>query len=133
MARASRLAATLVMALHAAVLLRGWPEPARFLSVPDSREYLTIGANLRQGHGFSQSPSEPYEPDFVRTPVYPAVLALLPGASTFAGTDRASSSDRLVRAGAVLNLTLGLFTVFGIAWSVHRRHGRVAEIGRAHV
>lgn len=103
------LAAALTVGLHVAMLARMWPEPARFVSVPDSQQYLALAANLRAGHGFSQMTAPPYQPDFLRTPVYPALLALLPG-----------TGDAQVRAAAMLNVGLGLCTIalaVGVVWT----------------
>jgi 4-amino-4-deoxy-L-arabinose transferase-like glycosyltransferase len=43
----------------------------------DSREYYQIALNLTENGHFSQSISEPYVPDDFRTPVYPALIALI--------------------------------------------------------
>lgn len=127
-----RLAAVGVLAvgLHAALLLTTWSRPARFLSPPDSREYLAIAANLRQGRGFSQADQPPYEPDFLRTPVYPVVLALLPAASTVVPSG-ASSMPALVRQATLLNVLIGLGTLVGVALLILRRYGATAALWTA--
>ncbi len=110
--RTALLAGALAVGLHAAVLLRAWPDPQRFLSPPDSLEYVTIAANLRAGHGFSQSTGPPFAPDFLRTPVYPALLTVVTGPE---GTS--------LRAAALLNSVIGLLTMLA-AWAwVRRRVG----------
>ena len=102
----------LAVATHLATLLRGWSDPQRFLSLPDSREYLAIAANLRAGHGFSQAMQAPYAPDLLRTPVYPALLALISGPS---GPD--------VRWAAVANSVIGLLTYLAACLWVRRYLG----------
>lgn len=44
-------------------------------SSPDSARYEQIGLNLARGHGYSASPAPPYQPDLLRAPLYPALLA----------------------------------------------------------
>lgn len=127
-----RLAAVGILAvgLHAALLLTNWSQPARFLSPPDSREYLAIAANLRQGRGFSQAEQPPYEPDFLRTPVYPVVLALLPAAGAVAPSG-ASPMPALVRQATLLNVLIGLGTLVGVALLILRRYGATAALWTA--
>ncbi|MDD5713020.1 MAG: glycosyltransferase family 39 protein [Smithellaceae bacterium] len=43
----------------------------------DQQVYNQLAVNLLMGHGFSQSPVPPYRPSIVRTPGYPAFLALI--------------------------------------------------------
>lgn len=43
----------------------------------DSRQYETIAVNLLDHRVFSQATQPPYEPDSVRTPVYPLFIALV--------------------------------------------------------
>ena len=45
--------------------------------IPDARGYLLIAKNLLNGHGFSMSESHPYEPDYLRTPLYPLFIATI--------------------------------------------------------
>jgi hypothetical protein len=41
----------------------------------DAREYYQIAINLVQRNAFSRSKEPPFEPDSLRTPVYPLFLA----------------------------------------------------------
>jgi 4-amino-4-deoxy-L-arabinose transferase-like glycosyltransferase len=52
-------------------------DPSRLLVPPDSNEYLTLARNLAAGHGLTSDLTPPYHPDLRRTPVYPAMLAVL--------------------------------------------------------
>ena len=90
----------LALLLHLVVLGRAWPQPERFMDRPDSTEYVALAANLLDGHGFSQAPRPPYEPDLRRTPLYPAVLA-----AAFA------AGGRSPRVAAVLGVAIGLVTL----------------------
>lgn len=124
MSRAVWLAGALAVGLHALVLAGAWSEPTRFLSPPDSQQYLTIAANLRAGRGFSQSIGAPFEPDFLRTPVYPAMLTLIPAGRT--PTDlpaQPAGSGGRARIAAMVNLVLGLVTFAAVVWVVARRFG----------
>ncbi len=97
-----RLAAVLVLAavLRLVLFAYAWPHPERFLYQPDSAEYMTLAQNLIAGRGFSQSLSAPFVPDLRRTPLYPALLALI----SF------STNDRHVAA-ILFNILLGVLTV----------------------
>ncbi|MEQ1727852.1 MAG: hypothetical protein ABL982_05680 [Vicinamibacterales bacterium] len=101
--------------LHGAVLLRVWPDPARFMDQPDSTEYVTLASNLLDGHGFTLSTRPPYEPDVRRTPVYPAVLA-----AVFAVAGRSP------RTGALANLAIWCATLVVIALGLRRWGTRAA-------
>ncbi len=105
----------LTLVLHGAVLLRAWPDPARFLDLPDSTEYVTLASNLLDGHGFSQATRPPFAPDVRRTPVYPATLAAV---FVVAG--------RSPRMGALANLALVCVTLVVVALCMRRWGARAA-------
>jgi hypothetical protein len=75
----------LAAALSAALLLRlcllllpTAPLKAKAMEpTGDSPEYVRLATNLVRRHIFSQDSTPPFRPDMLRTPVYPAFLALL--------------------------------------------------------
>lgn len=95
--------------LHGAVLQRVWPDPSRFMDLPDSTEYVTLASNFLDGRGFSQSTRPPFEPDLRRTPVYPVTLAAL-----FAVAGRSP------RVGALANLAFWCLTLAAVALGMRR-------------
>ncbi len=101
--------------LHGAVLLRVWPEPGRFMDLPDSTEYVTLASNLLDGRGFSQSTRPPFAPDLRRTPVYPVTLAAVFGVA-----------GRSPRAGVLVNLAFWCVTLAVVALGLRRWGTRAA-------
>ena len=88
------------LALRVALLGSAASHPERLLTEEDSVEYERIARNLADRHGFSQAAHAPYDADLRRTPVYPAMLAvvfLAPGAG--------------VRAAALAGIALSTLTV----------------------
>jgi len=51
--------------------------PEMVVEAVDARGYHQIARNLLDGHGFSLQAGPPYRPDSVRTPLYPAFVALV--------------------------------------------------------
>lgn len=51
--------------------------PETVVEAVDARGYHQIAVNLLEGHGFSLQAGPPYRPDSVRTPLYPAFVALV--------------------------------------------------------
>ncbi|HEX9368478.1 MAG TPA: hypothetical protein VF921_17740 [Vicinamibacterales bacterium] len=101
-ARSDRIVWLLAGALALRLALFGCAtsHPERLLTEEDSVEYERIARNLADGHGFSQAAHAPYHADLRRTPVYPAMLAvvfLAPGAG--------------VRAAALAGIALSTLTV----------------------
>jgi len=70
-------AAATGLLLRIALFLVASREPERRLYTPDSLDYQRLAVNLIEGHGFSRDSSAPYQPDILRTPAYPALLAVL--------------------------------------------------------
>lgn len=71
------IAAAAGLLLRIALFLVASEEPGRRLYAPDSLDYQRLAVNLIEGHGFSRDSSAPYRPDILRTPAYPAFLAVL--------------------------------------------------------
>lgn len=75
----------LCLAAHAVVavfLYQGRPEYFAIPSLqvnPDAQHYMLLADNLWNGHGFSRMDAPPYQPDALRTPLFPAVCAILWG------------------------------------------------------
>lgn len=105
----------LTAVLHGAVLLHVWPDPERFMDLPDSTEYVTLASNLLDGRGFSQDTRPPFAPDLRRTPVYPASLAV-----AFAAAGRSP------RAGALVNLACWFGTLVVMALGMRHWGARAA-------
>jgi 4-amino-4-deoxy-L-arabinose transferase-like glycosyltransferase len=107
----------LALALRLALFVSTLPTPERFLYAPDSYEYDRLAQNLAAGHGFSISASAPFEPDLRRTPVYPALLALV-----FWATNHNLASAILVNVAVsviTVALTYGLASrLFGVPVAV---------------
>jgi 4-amino-4-deoxy-L-arabinose transferase-like glycosyltransferase len=93
----------------------GWimiREPVRALS-DDGVEYLSLARNLAVEHRFV-SHYHPGEPELYRTPVYPAMLAIL----------GAWKSLALLRLAMVLQLIMGLATAIGIGLAARMQGAR---------
>lgn len=75
MKNSPRTKLALLAAWLLAVLLNGAWALHHPGSSPDSTRYEQIGLNLARGHGYSASPAPPYQPDLLRAPLYPALLA----------------------------------------------------------
>jgi Dolichyl-phosphate-mannose-protein mannosyltransferase len=70
----------LALALRLGLVAAALPEPARLSHEPDSSGYTRLAQNLREAARFSLDAGPPLRPDHTRTPLYPALLALLDGA-----------------------------------------------------
>lgn len=69
----------LALALSVRLLLAGVliAHPERAAAGTDATQYLALGHNLATAGVFSQDEAPPYTPDAIRTPGYPALIALL--------------------------------------------------------
>ncbi|MCA1554241.1 MAG: glycosyltransferase family 39 protein, partial [Chloroflexi bacterium] len=98
--RALAMIVALGLALRLALFAWALPTPTRFLNQPDSGEYDLLAQNLLTGHGFSQSSAAPFAPDLRRTPVYPALLAVV-----------SALTQHNLLAAILLNIAFGTVTI----------------------
>lgn len=66
----------------------------------DSRQYTDLAKNLLQGHGFTLNTEPPFAPDFLRTPGYPAFVAIF--YSLFGNLWSAALAQVFLNAGTVV-------------------------------
>lgn len=102
------LAAALLARLG--IVLAVLPEPERAAAATDAEQYLTLGHNMAIRHVFSRQTEPPYPPDQLRTPGYPALIALL---TVVAG-------PRPIRALLFVQALIGTATAAGAALLVRR-------------
>jgi 4-amino-4-deoxy-L-arabinose transferase-like glycosyltransferase len=107
----------IAFACRVVVWLAALPDPTRYLSPPDSPEYVSIAHNLVAGHGFSADASPPYQPDLRRTPTYPSLLAAV-----------FLMRDGSVTMAALVGVVLSAVAVAATFWIAARLFGRGAAI-----
>jgi 4-amino-4-deoxy-L-arabinose transferase-like glycosyltransferase len=110
------LAAALVARLG--IVFAVLPNSQRAAAATDAKQYLTLGHNLATHHVFSRGTDTPYPPDQLRTPGYPALIALL----VMAAGPRSLPALILVQA------LIGTLTVGGTALLVRRLSGDAAGL-----
>lgn len=110
-----RLALVLALALVARglVVAAVLPDVERAAAATDAGQFLILGRNLAEHGAFSQEREPPYTPDPIRTPGYPALVALL----TFIGGPRPLAAILVAQA------LLGTLTVGGVALAGRRLLG----------
>ncbi|HEX7251292.1 MAG TPA: hypothetical protein VF376_00330 [Thermoanaerobaculia bacterium] len=101
------LAAAMGLLIRIALFLVASEDPERRMYAPDSFDYQRLAVNLIESHAFSRDSSAPYRPDILRTPAYPALLAVLysfaglrPALGVFAGVLLSVASIFLARRAA---------------------------------
>lgn len=107
-----------VLALVIRLLLSGVviAHPERAAAGTDATQYLTLGHNLATQGIFSQESAPPYTPDAIRTPGYPALIALLTWLS----------GPRPITAIVLVQAVLGALVALGAALLARRLLGAPA-------
>ncbi len=116
-----RIAVIFLLALSARLLYIASTPPASATASIDAWGYHRLALNLALGNGFSLDRAPPFQPDSVRTPLYPLFLLLI--RRTLGAGPRAASLAQ-----AVLDSITALLTYHLAAQCANKRAGRIAAL-----